>query len=67
MAGAGADQAAVCVAGFGRALRARAESVLATGWLVWAAVVMLNPFLENYFYLSLGFAAAGCSVGARRV
>jgi hypothetical protein len=60
-------QATVCVAGFGRALRARAESVLATGWLVWAAVVMLSPFLENYFYLSLGFAAAACSVGARRV
>jgi hypothetical protein len=59
-------QAGVCVVGFGRALRLRsAQAVLATGWLVWAAVVLLNPFLENYFYMSLGFAAAAASVGAR--
>ena len=58
-------QAVVCVAGFGRALR-RPDAAIATGWLVWAAVVMLSPFLENYFYLSLGFAAAASAVAARR-
>ena len=59
-------QAVVCVAGFGRALR-RPGAAIATGWLVWAAVVMLSPFLENYFYLSLGFAAAASAVGGVRV
>jgi hypothetical protein len=64
-------QAAICLTGFGKsvaaALRGSANprSVLATGWFVWAGVVLLNPFLENYFYLSLGFAAAGGAVGAR--
>jgi len=58
-------QAVVCVAGFGKALR-RPDAAIATGWLVWAAVVMLSPFLENYFYLSLGFAAAAGAVGAHR-
>jgi len=28
---------------------------------------MLSPFLENYFYLSLGFAAAASAVGGVRV
>lgn len=60
-------QAAVCVVGFTKALRCNsAPSSLATGWLVWAAVVILNPFLENYFYVSLGFAAAALAT-ARRV
>lgn len=63
-------QAVICLTGFGKsvvaALRGSANprSVLATGWFVWAGVVLLNPFLENYFYLSLGFAAAGGAVGA---
>jgi hypothetical protein len=30
------------------------------------AVLVLDPFLENCFDSSLGFAAAACSVGARR-
>ena len=60
-------QTAVCVAGFAKALRQKSGSaVLATGWLVWAAVVMLSPFLENYFSVSLGFAAAAMAT-ARRV
>ncbi len=64
-------QAVLCVAGFGGSLlaalsgRAQPCSVLATGWFVWGGVVLLNPFLENYFYLGLGFAAAGLVVGAR--
>ena len=58
-------QAVVCVAGFGKALR-RPDAAIATGWFVWAVVVMLSPFLENYFYLSLGFAAAASAVAARR-
>jgi len=41
-------------------------AAIGAGWLVWAAVVMLSPFLENYFYLSLGFAAAAGAVGAHR-
>ena len=67
-----AVQAALCVAGFGRslfvALRGTAQpcSVLATGWFVWGGFILLNRFLENYFYLSLGFAAAGLAVGASR-
>jgi len=65
-------QATLCVAGFGKSLlaalrgRARPRSVLATGWFVWGGFILLNPFLENYFYLSLGFAAAGLAVGASR-
>ena len=65
-------QATLCVAGFGRsflaALRGRAQpySILATGWFVWGGFILLNPFLENYFYLSLGFAAASLAVGASR-
>jgi len=67
-----AMQATLCVAGFGRsvlaALRGRAQpySILATGWFVWGGFILLNPFLENYFYLSLGFAAASLTVGASR-
>jgi len=57
-------QAVVCVAGFGRALR-HPYAAIAAGWLVWAAVVILSPFLENYFYLSLGFAAAASAVASR--
>ncbi len=60
-------QTAVCVVGFAKAIRQTSgPAVLATGWLVWAAIVMLNPFLENYFYASLGFAAAALAT-ARRV
>jgi hypothetical protein len=64
-------QIVLWVGGFGKAclaaLRRRATplSVLATSWLVWGAFVLLNPFMENYFYLSLGFAAASLSVGAQ--
>jgi hypothetical protein len=61
-------QATFCIGGFAKALRRlSAPSALATGWLVWAAVVILSPFLENYFYLSLGFAAAALATGASRV
>jgi hypothetical protein len=65
-------QGMICVGAFARCLRkawrgtATPDTVLAAGWLAWGAVVLLNPFLENYFYVSLGFAAAGlaCSPGS---
>jgi hypothetical protein len=64
-------QLAVCAGAFAFSLRAARggeatnRAVLARGWLVWAAVVLMNPFLENYFYLSPGFAAAASAIGAR--
>lgn len=65
-------RAALCFGISGRVLAlavrglATPEGVLAAGWFTWVAVVLLNPFLENYFYLSPGFAAAALAV-ARRV
>ena len=64
-------QAAVCGVSFLRSLAvwarsfATPESVLAAGWFTWCAVVLLSPFLENYFYLSPAFAAAGMAVSRR--
>jgi hypothetical protein len=64
-------QAAVCLGSFGRALALAArglatqEGILVAGWFTWVAVVLLNPFLENYFYLSPGFAAAALAVSRR--
>jgi hypothetical protein len=64
-------QAAICLGSFLSGLTASirglasAESLLAAAWFTWLAVVLLNPFLENYFYLSPGFAAAALAVSRR--
>jgi hypothetical protein len=33
------------------------------GWSILVAVILLNPFLENYFYLTPSFAAVGFALG----
>lgn len=63
-------QAALCLVVFGRSFFAASLgqappcTIIAAGWFVWGGFILLNPFLENYFYLSLFLAAASLGVGA---
>ena len=62
-------QAILCAGTFGSSLwgsgagRLESQTTLAAGWTVLVAVVLLNPFIENYFYLTPSFAAVGFAMG----
>jgi hypothetical protein len=66
-------QAILCAGALGACLRGtgggrwNSSTTLAIGWAILVAVVLLNPFVENYFYLTPSFAAVGLALGLASV
>ncbi|MBI4575842.1 MAG: hypothetical protein HY722_06215 [Planctomycetes bacterium] len=46
--------------------RAAPSEIIALGWVAWVLLVVANPFIENYFYLSPSFAAVGIAAAHER-